>query len=132
MSAIADAGGPILTTPRLRLRQWREEDLAPFAALNADPQVMEFPDAYGPRPPWHDMQAEVHGPAVHDLEHTFRERWYGSSVLDVPSPLRQLYDRAYHMGAMTSRPLPDGSVFGTHIPNVLVPLASGVANLYRL
>lgn len=42
MSAVADAGGPILTTARLRLRQWREEDLAPFAALNADPQVMEF------------------------------------------------------------------------------------------
>ncbi|HEY6576304.1 MAG TPA: phospholipase, partial [Mycobacterium sp.] len=72
-----------------------------------DPQVMEFPDAYGPRPPWHDMQAEVHGPAVHDLEHTFRERWYGSSVLDLPSPVRQLYDRAYHMGAMTARPLPE-------------------------
>jgi RimJ/RimL family protein N-acetyltransferase len=31
-----------LSTPRLRLRQWRESDLAPFAALNADPQVMEF------------------------------------------------------------------------------------------
>jgi RimJ/RimL family protein N-acetyltransferase len=29
-------------TARLRLRQWREEDLAPFAALNADPDVMEF------------------------------------------------------------------------------------------
>ena len=43
MSTDAGAGGvPILTTPRLRLRQWREEDLAPFAALNADPQVMEF------------------------------------------------------------------------------------------
>ena len=43
MSTVAGAGGdPILTTPRLRLRQWREEDLAPFAALNADPQVMEF------------------------------------------------------------------------------------------
>ena len=42
MTTIADAGGPILTTARLRLRQWREEDLAPFAALNADPQVMEF------------------------------------------------------------------------------------------
>ena len=42
MSTVADAGGPILTTARLRLRQWREEDLAPFAALNADPQVMEF------------------------------------------------------------------------------------------
>ncbi|WP_355661784.1 GNAT family N-acetyltransferase [Halomonas salifodinae] len=31
-------------TPRLRLRQWRESDLAPFAALNADPEVMaHFP-----------------------------------------------------------------------------------------
>ncbi|HEY7859715.1 MAG TPA: phospholipase D family protein [Candidatus Nanopelagicales bacterium] len=72
-----------------------------------DPQVMEFPKAYGRRPPWHDIQAEVRGPAVHDLEHTFRERWYGSSVLDVPSPVRQLYDRTYHMGAATSRPLPE-------------------------
>jgi RimJ/RimL family protein N-acetyltransferase len=31
-----------LETQRLRLRQWRPEDLAPFAALNADPAVMEF------------------------------------------------------------------------------------------
>ena len=29
-------------TPRLRLRQWRESDLAPFAALAADPEVMAF------------------------------------------------------------------------------------------
>jgi len=29
-------------TPRLRLRQWRESDGAPFAAMNADPAVMEF------------------------------------------------------------------------------------------
>ncbi|MBI1378963.1 MAG: phospholipase [Frankiales bacterium] len=74
---------------------------------DGDPQVMEFPRAYGPRPPWHDLQAEVRGPAVHDLEHTFRERWYGSSTLDVPSPVRQLYDRAYHAGALTHRPLPE-------------------------
>jgi RimJ/RimL family protein N-acetyltransferase len=33
-----------LDTPRLRLRRWRDEDRAPFAALNADPVVMEhFP-----------------------------------------------------------------------------------------
>jgi ribosomal-protein-alanine N-acetyltransferase len=32
----------MLRTPRLILRQWKEEDLAPFAALNADPQVMEL------------------------------------------------------------------------------------------
>jgi RimJ/RimL family protein N-acetyltransferase len=31
-----------LHTPRLRLRHWRASDLEPFAALNADPQVMEF------------------------------------------------------------------------------------------
>ena len=30
-----------LTTPRLRLRRWRDSDLVPFAALNADPRVME-------------------------------------------------------------------------------------------
>ena len=29
MSAVADAGGPILTTARLRLRQWREETSPP-------------------------------------------------------------------------------------------------------
>ena len=33
-----------LHTARLVLRRWREDDLAPFAALNADPVVMEhFP-----------------------------------------------------------------------------------------
>ncbi|HKU97583.1 MAG TPA: GNAT family N-acetyltransferase, partial [Vineibacter sp.] len=33
-----------LTTERLRLRAWVESDLEPFAALNADPQVMaHFP-----------------------------------------------------------------------------------------
>jgi RimJ/RimL family protein N-acetyltransferase len=30
------------TTPRLRLRPWRDEDIDPFAALNADPRVREF------------------------------------------------------------------------------------------
>jgi ribosomal-protein-alanine N-acetyltransferase len=33
-----------LRTERLRLRRWRESDLGPFAALNADPEVMRhFP-----------------------------------------------------------------------------------------
>ena len=31
-----------LETPRLRMRRWRESDHAPFAAMNADPAVMEF------------------------------------------------------------------------------------------
>lgn len=32
----------MLTTARLRLREWTPADLEPFAALNADPRVMEF------------------------------------------------------------------------------------------
>ncbi|MBT4711703.1 MAG: GNAT family N-acetyltransferase [Alphaproteobacteria bacterium] len=31
-----------IETDRLVLRQWRDSDFAPFAALNADPRVMEF------------------------------------------------------------------------------------------
>jgi RimJ/RimL family protein N-acetyltransferase len=38
------AGGSILETSRLVLRQWREDDFQAFADLNADPRVMEhFP-----------------------------------------------------------------------------------------
>jgi RimJ/RimL family protein N-acetyltransferase len=36
------AGGAELRTERLLLRRWREEDRRPFAAINADPEVMEF------------------------------------------------------------------------------------------
>jgi RimJ/RimL family protein N-acetyltransferase len=32
----------MITTKRLRLRQWRDSDLPAYAALNADPRVMEF------------------------------------------------------------------------------------------
>ena len=32
----------VLETPRLLLREWRDTDREPFAALNADPAVMEF------------------------------------------------------------------------------------------
>lgn len=35
-------GAVTIETPRLLLRQWREDDLAPFAALNRDPEVMRF------------------------------------------------------------------------------------------
>jgi len=31
-----------IATERLILRQWRDEDLEPFAALSADPEIMEF------------------------------------------------------------------------------------------
>jgi RimJ/RimL family protein N-acetyltransferase len=36
------SGTTVLTTPRLTLRTWRRTDLDPFAALNVDPDVVEF------------------------------------------------------------------------------------------
>lgn len=36
----------MIATPRLLLRTWRDDDLEPFAAMNADPRVMQhFPKA---------------------------------------------------------------------------------------
>ena len=33
---------PVIATERLVLRPWRDDDLEPFAAMSADPAVMEF------------------------------------------------------------------------------------------
>jgi RimJ/RimL family protein N-acetyltransferase len=38
---VADPTIPRLTTARLQLREWRDADREPFAAMNADPRVME-------------------------------------------------------------------------------------------
>jgi RimJ/RimL family protein N-acetyltransferase len=46
---MADIDPIELETPRLRLRLWRAEDREPFAALNADPRVMEHFPALIPR-----------------------------------------------------------------------------------
>jgi phosphatidylserine/phosphatidylglycerophosphate/cardiolipin synthase-like enzyme len=51
------------------------------AAHHGDPQAAPMPDVYGPHPPWHDVQLEIRGPAVGDVEASFRERW------DDPTPL---------------------------------------------
>jgi phosphatidylserine/phosphatidylglycerophosphate/cardiolipin synthase-like enzyme len=129
---LSDAGGEVLLDSRtrragshhqkvvvLRFPGRAELDIAFFGGIDlgrsrnddtrhlGDPQAMDFPDVYGDRPPWHDVQAAVRGPAVADLEHTFRERWYGSTVLDLSSPVRMLIDRAYHAGKLVGRDLPE-------------------------
>lgn len=93
------------------------------SAHAGDSQAMDFPSSYGEHPPWHDVQAAIHGPAVADIELTFRERWYGNTVLDHPSPLRMIIDRAYHAGALIGRdlpdPLPSPAPAGSHAVQVL-------------
>ncbi|MGV9451649.1 phospholipase D family protein [Streptomyces sp. NPDC003635] len=54
-----------------------------------DPQPLRIAAAYGPRPPWHDLQLAIRGPAVGDIEACFRERWEDPAPL-TRSPLVRL------------------------------------------
>lgn len=62
------------------------------ARHEGDPQAQEMAAAYGEHPAWHDIQSAISGPAVHDVETVFRERWTDPTPLS-RSPLRQLRDR---------------------------------------
>lgn len=60
-----------LRTPRLLLREWRDEDAAAFAAMSADPDVLRYlpvPDAE-----W----------AARQRAH-FAEHWFGNFVVELP------------------------------------------------
>lgn len=57
-----------MLTSRLKLREWRDEDLEPFAALNADPSVMEFLPALLSRAESDAMAERIRG---HFAEHRF-------------------------------------------------------------
>ncbi|WP_041244806.1 GNAT family N-acetyltransferase [Gloeobacter kilaueensis] len=70
--------GPILklVTERLILRAWRESDLAPFADLNADPQVMEY------LPGRLDRQAS--DAMAGRIREQFAQRGFGLWAVEVP------------------------------------------------
>jgi phosphatidylserine/phosphatidylglycerophosphate/cardiolipin synthase-like enzyme len=53
-----------------------------------DPQAIDLGPKYGDRPPWHDVQSEIRGPAIGDLSRTFRERWDDPTPLDHRNPWR--------------------------------------------
>lgn len=57
-----------------------------------DEQSQPTARVYGERPPWHDIQVAIKGPAVADVEMVFRERWDDPCPL-TRSPLRRLLDR---------------------------------------
>jgi phosphatidylserine/phosphatidylglycerophosphate/cardiolipin synthase-like enzyme len=61
-----------------------------------DPQCQPMAAVYGPRPPWHDIQVEIRGPAVADVETVFRERWNDPAPL-VRNPISRLRDKLHHV-----------------------------------
>ena len=51
---------PRLETERLLLREWRSEDVAPFSAFLADPEVMKFlGDVQGPTDAWRNVAGAI-------------------------------------------------------------------------
>ena len=72
---------------------------------HGDPQAVEIAKAYGPTPAWHDVQVAIQGPAVHDVETTFRERWEDSTPLTV-NPGR-LLSSLVHREDLSPEPLSD-------------------------
>jgi phosphatidylserine/phosphatidylglycerophosphate/cardiolipin synthase-like enzyme len=126
---INDAGGQCLLDMRvrtggshhqkfviLRHRDRPERDVAFLGGIDlchgrrdearhqGDPQPLPIAAVYGPRPPWHDIQLAISGPAVGDVETVFRERWENPQALS-RSPFRWLADRARHDNRPTT-PLP--------------------------
>ncbi|WP_168583552.1 phospholipase D family protein [Gephyromycinifex aptenodytis] len=104
-NAIRDAGGEVILDMRvlpfgshhqklvvLRHRDDPTRDAAFIGGIDlchtrrddalhrGDPQPVQMGEVWGQTPAWHDMMIEVHGPAVGDVEATFRERW------DDPTP----------------------------------------------
>jgi RimJ/RimL family protein N-acetyltransferase len=80
-----------LKTARLLLRRWRETDHVPFAALNADPVVMEYFPARLSRAESDDLIARIeagfatHGYGLWALEVRATGEFVGFTGLAVPS-----------------------------------------------
>jgi phosphatidylserine/phosphatidylglycerophosphate/cardiolipin synthase-like enzyme len=75
------------------------------AEHRGDPQALPMAKAYGPHPPWHDVQLQIRGPAVHVLDTVFRERWEDPNSPDEDHPLAWLHDRLHHT-RLHADPLP--------------------------
>ncbi len=87
-----------------------------------DPQPIPLDARYGRRPAWHDVQIQVRGPAVGDLELTFRERWQDPTPLDHRTPLASRVKRMARE-PRRAKPLPpmplDPGALGPHSVQVL-------------
>jgi phosphatidylserine/phosphatidylglycerophosphate/cardiolipin synthase-like enzyme len=88
---------------------------------DGDDDPVRIDPRYGRRPPWHDLQLEVRGPAVLDVDLTFRERWEDRTPPDRRTPLRAMWRRVSREprrpGLLLRRPPPP--VVGPHAVQVL-------------
>ena len=80
-------------TERLLLRRWRDSDRAPFADLNADPEVMR----YFPAP----LDRAASDRSVDRFEQRFEEQGYGLWALEVLA-------NGEFIGFTGLNPMPDG------------------------
>ncbi len=91
------------------------------AEHRGDPQAVGMAAAYGPRPPWHDIMLAIRGPAVGDVEYSFRERWSDPTPV-TRNPFLRLADLVRHdddrPDAMPAQ-LPDPEPRGTQAVQVL-------------
>jgi len=72
---------------------------------SGDSQAIKLDPRYGHRPPWHDVQLEIRGPTIAELDLTFRERWEDPTPLNHSGRLRALLSRTMSRDRVT-RPLP--------------------------
>jgi phosphatidylserine/phosphatidylglycerophosphate/cardiolipin synthase-like enzyme len=87
-----------------------------------DQQAIKLDPRYGHRPPWHDVQLEIRGPAITELDLTFRERWEDPTPLNHAGRLRALLSRAMsrdRVARALPAPLDDPPTHGGHVVQVL-------------
>jgi phosphatidylserine/phosphatidylglycerophosphate/cardiolipin synthase-like enzyme len=99
---LADPGRDVAFAGGIDLCRSRRDD----DTHRGDPQAAPMAAAYGERPPWHDVQLEVRGPAVGLLDAVFRERWDDPHSVDVHNPIAWLRDRLSNTD-MRADPLPE-------------------------
>ena len=90
------------------------------AGHGGDPQGQPMAKVYGSRPPWHDIQVAVRGPAVGDAEAVFRERWDDRAALS-RNPVH-LVGELIHREQRRARPLPEQGPDPAPCGNVAVQL----------
>ena len=87
-----------------------------------DPQSIKLDARYGLHPPWHDIQLEVKGPAVTDLDFTFRERWEDPTPLNHSGRSRAWLSRTASRDRVAEplpSVLPDPPILGSNAVQVL-------------